>query len=254
MTSVTQRISQIKQPRGGFLPVKLFSEEELSDGKDLSTQENVSPNLIGLCVDYLSRFMSGSAKEHAFEISLIGASMAGMEAQAQEFLSKITKLDDSSISNACKLVGFDVVYRAGMAFYKPVEEIEPDEQTLANIRTMVERSLAFFVGYGPVVKDGFDLKGAYTDLITIGDGDFLTADTLWDFKVSKTKPNKDHTLQLLIYYLMGTRSIHPEFSNIEYLGIYNPRQNVVYRLAISDIPQEIVAAVEKEVIGYTFSN
>lgn len=254
MTSVTQRISQIKQPRGGFLPVKLFSEEELSDGKDLSTQENVSPNLIGLCVDYLSRFMSGSAKEHAFEISLIGASMAGMEAQAQEFLSKITNLDDSSISNACKLVGFDVVYRAGMAFYKPVEEIEPDEQTLANIRTMVERSLAFFVGYGPVVKDGFDLKGAYTDQITIGDGDFLTADTLWDFKVSKTKPNKDHTLQLLIYYLMGTRSIHPEFSSIEYLGLYNPRQNVVYRLAISDIPQEIISAVEKEVIGYTFSN
>ncbi|MBZ2066686.1 hypothetical protein K1I94_07280 [Streptococcus sanguinis] len=250
MTSVTQRISLVKQPRGGFLPVKLFSEEKLSDRKVLFSQENVSPNLVGLCVDYLSRFMTGSDKEQAFEISLIGASMAGMEALAQEFLSKITNLDDSSISNACKMVGFDVVYRAGMAFYKPVEEIDPDEQTIANIRIMVERSLAFFADYGPVVKDGFDLKGAYTDLITIGDGDFLTADTLWDFKVSKTKPNKDHTLQLLIYYLMGTRSIHPEFSSIEYLGLYNPRQNVVYCLAISDIPKETIELVEREVIGY----
>lgn len=250
MTSVTQRISLVKQPRGGFLPVKLFSEEKLSDEKELFSQENVSPNLVGLCVDYLSRFMTGSDKEQAFEISLIGASMAGMEALAQEFLSKITNLDDSSISNACKMVGFDVIYRAGISFYKPVEKIDPDEQTIANIRIMVERSLAFFVGYGPVIKDGFDLKGAYTDLITIGDGDFLTADTLWDFKVSKTKPNKDHTLQLLIYYLMGTRSIHPEFSSIEYLGLYNPRQNVVYRLAISDIPNETIELVEREVIGY----
>lgn len=250
MTSVTKRISQIKQPRGGFLPVKLFSEEKLSDGKELFSQENVSPNLVGLCVDYLSRFMTGSDKEQAFEISLLGASLGGMKVQARKFLSKITGLDDSSIANACKLVGFDVIYRAGRAFYKPVEEIDPDDQTLANIRTMVERSLAFFVDYGPVVKDGFDLKGAYTDLITIGDGDFLTADTLWDFKVSKTKPSKNHTLQLLVYYLMGIRSIHPEFSSIEYLGLYNPRQNVVYRLAISDIPKETIETVEREVIGY----
>lgn len=250
MTSVTKRISQIKQPRGGFLPIKIFSVTELSDGKELSTQENIAPNLIGLCVDYLSRFMCGSAKEQAFEISLRGASLIEEALQAQKFLSKITNLDDSSISNACKMVGFDVAYQAGMAFYKPVEEIDPDEQIIANIRIMVERSLAFFADYGPAVKDGFDLKGAYTDLITIGDGDFLTADTLWDFKVSKTKPNKDHTLQLLIYYLMGTRSIHPEFSSIEYLGLYNPRQNVVYRLAISNIPKKTIELVEREVIGY----
>ena len=250
MTSVTQRISLVKQPRGGFLPVKLFSEEKLSDEKELFSQENVSPNLVGLCVDYLSRFMIGSDKERAFEISLLGASLVGMKVQAQKFLSKITGLDDSSIANACKLVGFDVIYRAGMAFYKPVEEIDPDEQTIANIRIMVERSLAFFADYGPVVKDGFDLKGAYTDLITIGDGDFLTADTLWDFKVSKAKPSKTHTLQLLVYYLMGIRSIHSEFASIEYLGLYNPRQNVVYRLGISDIPKETIELVEHEVIGY----
>lgn len=105
---------------------------------------------------------------------------------------------------------------------------------------MVERSLAFFTQYGPIVKDGFTLEGGYTDTITAGDGDFLTADTLWDFKVSKTKPTKDHTLQLLIYYLMGIQSVHPEFQSITKLGIYNPRQNKVFLLNIADISDDIL--------------
>ena len=71
---------------------------------------------------------------------------------------------------------------------------------------MVERSLSFFKAFGPVTADGFTMEGAYTATITTGDGDFLTKDTLWDFKVTTSKPNKDHTLQLLIYYLMGRRS------------------------------------------------
>ena len=92
-----------------------------------------------------------------------------------------------------------------------MEKIVPDQATIANIRIMVERSLSFFKAFGPVTADGFTMEGSYTATITTGDGDFLTKDTLWDFKVTTSKPNKDHTLQLLIYYLMGRRSIHPEF-------------------------------------------
>ena len=50
---------------------------------------------------------------------------------------------------------------------------------------MVNRALDFFNKYGPVIKDGFKFIGGYTETITTGDGDFLTEDTLWDFKVSK---------------------------------------------------------------------
>mgnify|MGYP007064399459 CR=1 FL=1 len=32
MVSVTQRIKQIKQPRGGYLPVKAFTVTTLDDG------------------------------------------------------------------------------------------------------------------------------------------------------------------------------------------------------------------------------
>lgn len=142
------------------------------------------------------------------------------------------------------------IEQVGWLGYKPVEEIVPDAATILNIRMMVERSLTFFEEYGPIVKDGFTFEGGYTDTITTGDGDYLTADTLWDFKVSKTKPNKDQTLQLLVYYLMGMQSIHPEFQSIEKLGLYNPRQNKVFRLDLTDISDEILEMVRKEVIGY----
>ena len=64
-------------------------------------------------------------------------------------------------------------------------------------------------------------EGGYTHTVNAGDGDFMTADTLWDFKVSKKKPTKDHTLQLIMYWRMGLHSIHPEYKNVRYLGIVN---------------------------------
>lgn len=250
MTSVTQRIKQIKQPRGGYLPVKAFTVTTLDDGQGLNAEESIVASLVGTAVDYLSRFMDGTAVEEAFEISLLGARAMRMEAKAFGLLDDVKGLDDLSITMACQLVGFDSAFRAGPLFYRPVESIVPDQATIANIRIMVERSLNFFKAFGPVTADGFTMEGAYTATITTGDGDFLTKDTLWDFKVTTSKPNKDHTLQLLIYYLMGRRSIHPEFQTIENLGIFNPRQNTIYQLPISDISDEVIKEVETVVIGY----
>ncbi|VEE22786.1 Uncharacterised protein [Streptococcus equinus] len=124
------------------------------------------------------------------------------------------------------------------------------DETIENVRTMVLRSLAFIENYGPIIKDGFTFEGAYTDVVTIGDGDYLTADTLWDFKVSKKEPNKDQTLQILIYYIMGKHSNYLEFNNIQNLGIFNPRLNKAYSLSVSDISDEIITEVSEKVIGY----
>ena len=60
-------------------------------------------------------------------------------------------------------------------------------------------------------------EGGYTNTVSAGDGDFTTADTLWDFKVSKMPVKKENTLQLLMYWRMGLHSIHPEFLKIKYL-------------------------------------
>jgi hypothetical protein len=104
--------------------------------------------------------------------------------------------------------------------------------------------------YGPVVKDGFTFEGGYTDIVSTGDGDFMTSDTLWDFKVSNKSPTNVHTLQLLMYYIMGQHSIHKEFRNIRKLGFYNPRLNAVYTLDVSAISSDVINDVSSNVIGY----
>lgn len=218
--------------------------------KALYSEENIRANLTGLAVDYLTRFMSGTPLEEAFKISIMGALIIGEQNKAEELMNGVKGLDDNSIINAVKLVGFDVCFRAGIIGYRPVDEIQPDDMTIDNVRVMVKRSLEFLNYYGPKVLDGFTFEGGYTEIISSGDGDFTTSDTLWDFKVSKDKPKKEYTLQLLMYWIMGLHSIHPEFKNIKFLGIYNPRLNCVYRLNVTQIPSEVIAEVSTEVIGY----
>lgn len=249
--SVTRRIKQIKQPRGGYINPRTLEVVSLGDGIDaLNPEENVSSGLIGIAVDYLTRFMLGTPVEEAFEISMLGARLIGEDNEAWFFMEDVKGLDDESIVSAVKLSGFDVCLRAGPMHYRSFEGINPDEATIQNVRTMVERALHFFDEYGPMVLNGFTFEGGYTDTVSFGDGDFTTVDTLWDFKVSKARPTKNHTLQLLMYWRMGLRSIHAEFQNVKYLGIYNPRLNEVYRISVDDIPRDVITEVDRDVIGY----
>lgn len=250
MRSVTQRIKEIKQPRGGYVNPRLFETTQLSIEKQLNEEENIHATLIGLCVDYMTRFVLGTPVEESFKISFLGANIIGKENTAKELAVKIKGLDDDSIISACKLVGFDVCFRSNPVGYRPVETINPDKSTIENIRIMIERSMEFFKQYGPITKDGFTFEGAYTHIVSTGDGDFLTKDTLWDFKVSKAKPTSKHTLQLLMYLLMGKRSMHSEFDDIDNIGIYNPRLNIVYLLDIKQIEQDYINEVCSDVIGY----
>ena len=249
--SVTQKIKKVKQPRGGYISPKDFTVTKMGDGADtLNPEENIHATLMGMTVDYMTRFMSGTTVEESFKISYMGARLVGEKNKALELMSGIKELDDISITNAVKLSGFDTVYRAGPMTYKPVDEFVPDTSTIENIRTMVKRSLEFLKQYGPKVLDGFTFKGGYTNTVCSGDGDFITEDTLWDFKVSKLLIKKEHTLQLLMYWRMGLHSVHEEFKNIKYLGIYNPRLNTVYRIAVDKISANVISEVETDVIGY----
>ncbi|WP_142828592.1 hypothetical protein [Planococcus soli] len=249
MVSVTTRIGKVKQPRGGYINPRDLSLVELTDGIQLHPEENIHATLVGLAVDYLTRFTLGTSLEEAFAISLKGARNVRELDYAMELISGINGLDDNSIENACQLVGFDVAFRNSLAAYTPVQSIQPDYFTISNIRTMVERVIVFSKKYGPITKDGFTFEGGYNQTITTGDGDFLTETGLWDLKVSKSGPTNKHTLQLLVYYLLGLHSLHDEFDNLKELGVFNPRLNRVYVLPIKDIPSNIISAVTSEVIG-----
>lgn len=116
---------------------------------------------------------------------------------------------------------------------------------------MIERSLKFYSEYGPVVKYRFTFeKDGYTKTVDTGDEDFLTKDTLWDFKISKAKPTSKHTLQLLIHYIMGKYSKQSVLKNITSIGIYNPRLNNVYTYDMHMLDKAIITEIETNIIGY----
>ncbi|WP_049382173.1 hypothetical protein [Staphylococcus hominis] len=248
MVSVTQRISQIKQPRGGYLNRKSFEVKQLEPETFIDTKyENIAPQTISLVVDYLTRMVINQDKEKSFAISLTGAKLAGELQTAESLLKDINDNDDLSIIKACQLVNYDMVYRAGSM---PKEFKIPDQDTINNIKSLINRSLSFFNQIGEVKMDGFTFEGGYTSIIDSGDGDFLTEDTLWDFKVSKQLPQKNSTLQLVIYYLMGKTSQKPTFENIRYIGIYNPRFNQIYKYDMTQADSEMIETIQKRVIGY----
>lgn len=278
MPSVTARINQIKQPYGGYIKPSQFKATELKTDFPLYEEENVHGSVVGMAVDYLSRYATSGDLLGAFKISLQGAQLAelfgkkGSMKAAKKLILGIKGLDEKSVINACKLVTFDVWVRnpIGAMTAKDYKETKPDKFTISNIQVLVLRSVEFFEKYGPVVADGFgfapedgDIEdyqkmtktgkgsfGGYTATVETGDGDFLTRDTLWDFKVSKSKPTNKHTLQLLMYWIMGQHSGQKCFKNITKLGIYNPRLNTVYLLEVKDIPDEVIKEVEKDVICY----
>ena len=259
MSSVTKRISEIKQPRGGYIRPSQFDSKTIDDGRILFEIENIHASVVGMAVDYLTRLLMGSSVNEAFAISCRGAEVAASFGNpnairvARKLLSGIKGIDKKSVVNACKMATFDVWFRNMPAalMAKSADETNPDTYTIQNIQTMVQRSIAFWEEYGPIIKDGFTFEeNGYTETVNAGDGDFLTKDTIWDFKVSKTKPTNKHTLQLLMYWIMGQHSGKTEFKSITSLGIFNPRLNTIYTLPMSEVNIDTIKTVETEVICY----
>lgn len=278
MYSVTARIRSIRQPMGGYIKPSDFKITDMNDGTILNSEENIHGTIVGMAVDYLTRFAMGTDVAKAFHISLEGSAYAEIFGEensieaATALLNSITGLDDTSVISACKLVTFDAWRRNPMSakMAKGYKDINPDKATIQNVQTFVNRSVLFFDKYGPIVRDGITFEpvktdnkayekmrksgkgsyGGYTPTVSSGDGDFLTADTLWDFKVSKSKPTSKNTLQLLMYWIMGQHSGQEIYKKVTKLGIFNPRLNLVYLLDMKDVPAETIKTVESEVICY----
>lgn len=249
--SVTRRAKTVQQPHGGYLPLSRFAHHTLEDGFCLKAAENIPASIIGQTVDYMSRLVAGlEVPEHAFQVSLFGAMMAGCPHRGAELLSQIHGLDDASLGAACKLSSYDAHFRSpNMKAAHPVEP-EPNHDTLFNIRLMITRMVRFLSEYGPVIKSGFTMDGGYTDIVSSGDGDFLTEDTLWDVKTSKFPPKSSDTLQVLMYYIMGKHSWNASFQKIQSIGIVNPRLNSIWTIDAAQVPHSVIEEVERHVIGY----
>ena len=259
MFSVTSRIKRIKQIYGGYLPKNLLTKIEFDDDKRLNDNEDYDATIIGLVVDYMTRFIISKNKIKSFAISLLGAKRAeelcnkkNAMLKASKYLNGINGLDDDSIINACKLVRYDVFMRNIFDALKTNDEYPiPNKETIDNIKIMVERSIDFLADHGPIISQGFTFEnGGYSKTVSTGDGDYLMKDGIWDFKVSTREPQSKDTLQILMYYIMATHSSNDIFNKIKRIGIFNPRLNVSYYINVEDIPKDVIREVEKDVICY----
>lgn len=251
--SVTQVANHFPQPHGGLIPPSMFEKTSLEDEQELAPKENIHPSIVGTTVDYLSRLMTGTPKEEAFAIALRGADMAGKKERALELLEEIHGIDVSSIKKAARLARYDSVVRVGLPVWLSSSADggpDPDEATTRNIQAMVKRTQRMLDMESGKTLDHLTFEGGYTRLVATGDGDFMTKDGLWDLKTTKSPINAKHTLQLLMYWRMGLHSEHPEYRDVRKLGFMNPRRNLIETLEVRFIPDDIIAFVDMEVIGY----
>ncbi|WP_143764922.1 hypothetical protein [Collinsella vaginalis] len=106
-----------------------------------------------------------------------------------------------------------------------------------------------------MTADGITFQGGYTERVNTGDGDFMTADTVWDFKTNKNKPDKDHTLQIVMYWLMGLHSVHAkQYESVTRLGLFNPRRGEVWTIDVADLERDILHQIETQIIRYKESD
>lgn len=232
--NVTSRAAHFKQSRGGFINPKNMVMTVLGDGIDsLNSNENIAPTQIGSDVDALTRYATSTSEEYKRWLLPLND---GYEHDKwfKSFLKDIRKTQNYALIS-------DYMHHIHNC---------DDVDTIQNVFTMVKRSIKFLDIFGPKVRDTLMFEGGYSCLVSGGSGDFLTEDTLWDFKVSKKLPTSVHTLQLLMYWRMGVHSIHPEYQNVKKIGVYNPRMNATFTYDISLIPDDVISVVDDDVIGY----
>ena len=256
MPSVTRVVRSTKQPRGGYVNPRTMTEIDMQSGTALNPSENISPALMGLIVDYMSRYAMTSDAGESFQISLQGALMLDGLVPRDNYdraiglVTSIDGLNASSIEAAYQLVSYDSAFRAVLAAYVDVSDRKPDEATTQNAIEMVSRTMRFVDRFGPITAEGMTFLGGYTERVSSGDADFCTADTLWDMKVSKNGPTKDHTLQLMMYLLMGRHARCEWAEGIESIGVWNPRLDKAWTKRVDEIDGQVIEAIERDVIEY----
>ena len=257
MLSVSQRLESVSQPYGGYVPRRLFTEHQYIDNKVVFEIDVAFAPIQGMVVDYLTRFMVTNDIMAAFDISIRGSkkvdSVLGNDDEYKKALSllqNIDGLDDNSIYNACKIVGYDTAERRGVETFKSIDFIKPTNALISNIRAMVERCLLFLNDVGPIISSEVTFVGGYTKLVSSGDGDYMTKDKLIELKASKHSFKAKWSLQLLMYYLLGFNSTNSIFKSLKELCIFNPYENKSYVAQIDAISDEAKYNVAHEILGY----
>jgi hypothetical protein len=229
---VRGRAEQASQPRGGLLPLIFFDRYEFGGAPLTRRTESGNAGTIASAVELIARW------------DLAGDPRAGAEpsAAALEAIRGVRRGEhtESAIGRMASH------FRTWGENWDELDELEweegEDDETLKHIAEMRARVSRCFERFGRPVQPG--TWAVHSERFHLdGHIDFVTADTIWDLKVSDTVPGRSDVLQLLLYWV--TLRDDPDNSlTIAYVGIYNPRLDTVWRIAVAEIPPDVVSSVE----------
>ena len=261
------------QPHGGFAPPKEMEEVLLDDDPrdryewlvdTTCKMGSLSPQIRGLVFDYLLRvelaIMAGAAVDdavlNAFQVSFMGANIAGRFDEAEKLAIKLVELykkqkrDRQRIAQvASELVIYDAVFRG--AFYNPnaeVPKVNKDDKNALDLMLMAAE--CYLLEKEKIVSLGFSFRATGAENVCQSDGDLLTEDSIIEIKCSAKKPTSKHTLQLLLYYILGMHEYPNEFKTIKFIKVLNPRLGRVYSYEIQKVGIDNLKHIEQKIMGY----
>lgn len=243
---IREKINEIKQPIGGFIPISYFKVTAIKDGLNLG-KENLPHELVSHAVDHLTSYMLFNDVTYSFKQSLSGFFMKNIirspemgdsieSENINSLLNNISGLSDEAIIAACKASVYDFwVSDPKEMLINSMLFLEPDKETILNIRTMVNRCLSFSKKYNLGSKKVALRKGFDEDFL-------LSLDSVWIISSLDKEPDSVLSLKLLIYLVDLINEGKAKADDIKTLGIFNPRLNKIYRLPIKKIDKEILRA------------
>lgn len=242
-----------------------FIEYPFYDGIDLNfNDKNTNNTMISITTNYLTRYFllkenndsklsEIECKEKAFLIPKKGSEISNKKSEFDDLLKRINiknnQIDDETIINAMQISNFSFFYWKDDFKYEKIKKANPDNETINNIRIMIQRSVDFFKNndfYECSIL--FDESLRKTKCLTRADADFMSKKTLWKFSIQKEMKNKNKDLiKLLIYYVLSKKNPNWEksiYKDLDSIGIFNPRLNVFIFWKIDDIGKELIKKID----------
>ena len=193
--------------------------------------ENISAATTGTLIDFLTRVIV-LKDDDAFGESARGVSELANKEQTQRYLfncatfkvlidnKKIDDLEDDVFNLGLEICSWEQGIRSGL--YVP-PSIYPDEVTISHYKIMLNRAKVYLNKIGSIIRTSY-ASATENGLIT-GDGDYLAADTLIDFKVSKRATMAPNWVRQLFLYRVLLRDEIVSPNQIKNLIIFNPRRD-----------------------------
>ena len=257
--SVKERIMQIKQPAGGYLPLAKFTKMVAEPRPTKEKTENVPIWVVNEAIEFLMRpkivkIVTRTADETLDKIPEKEHPEMIIFRKLKEYASQVNPdFTDSAITAAYKLVMlFESLPEDPFATLEQIKDLEFN-------KTSINYARGFFRAAGLVTMANFINEDSFTKYITNDDekpDKFLTNEAFWLTIATENEPlDEKVTLRLLVQYLMGLHSINDEeFEKVKYLGIYDFTTNTSYLIGISQIDLQVVKDVANKVIGYNNKN